>query len=1507
MMQIKHFLMPSLLLVAACAQDQPVVDTVQPSYTAKRDLLGREWYMRTTVIDTKFTNAQSFPGAMGGLARGVFEVQEKALFFYRTYEFLAGSEAYAQKSDTDTPLKDADGHPVMHAVPQDYQKIACSADSACHAGARCANAARTGEGDSAAWQDEGDWQGFCVNHAQAYVYRGSPLMAFPITSHFDISYTYSTATGEKTNKRYENTSDRKWYDREFMRVQWGANQLLSFDADVLASTGASVVYAGDSAPAGEGFQQGVDKKCSDNSSDCGDPFSTQAFFTYTHRQILTAKMLQMSDGSQVPACFFAPYYVGGLFDCASEEYTVRTFFLEVPKYSDPQRQYVAREMDDVEMQKFGFFRSERQVYDIQFGNIFSNEVRRAVRHRIWDKYVKKLDADGAWRGDFDYTQMTPQPIVYYLNDAHPRELVAQSIAIAKMWSEPFEAVVKFQKPSFKLDFPMFVLCENSDAQAQAAIAAGGKQDDGKWTPGPDGQLAPIADGTVAQWSGTDLGRRFCRNMAQSHVFGDLRWSFMHVVNQPLQNNLYGYGPAANDPLTGEIISASAHSYVSAMKTGAESALQAMELAAGILDFNDVERASEKKYVVHTRVVQQYDLKGPKSLDEVREHVAAMLDPEVRAHLENTGLEQSDAAGTWAQSRMARIQMNSQLDEMLIGDDDGHTVQALFKLWNIPVGQSAIVTDADRKQLSLANWANKAGYQSSQAMFDKLAERTVHFAEFADGAILGLAQQYGARYDEALCKAYQGAQTPTLMTWKAESTPAVGCPTLGAFESLGLGKGRICVAIDQNPTWATCSAGTLAQQLRLALNDVGSDNSPYNVQQHVLPGPFYTDTNDPLIRATQQIGRDVIAGLRADIKSDLWQQIYRGTAQHEVGHTLGLRHNFEASTDALNYHKHFWDLKLDPNGAVVNPFAPETAAQSQGSMRMHMVASVMDYTAKFNSRFLGVGLYDKAALKFGYGDMVQVFDHPPVLDAAPDAGLAPMAQYLATPQDSDPSVVMLQDHGVTDLNKINRRIHYTTLPKYYGGVSNMYARHDVSWRDIKGTPCAQDSDCGGKICAKLGEASFCADKATRASEVPFRFCSDEYNGQTPSCATFDEGADPYEITRNALEDYENYWFFWGYMRDNELFNPNDYSSRVQRQFLVANRQMQFWAIDFATYQKNGWWKARYGKDFDQDVNGGLSGAFASLLGFNTMAQTFGRPNPGYYDFNALRGRFEPYNQIDNQQVDLHWIDELSGARPIYSAFGGGYLYRPVTAGQIYDRLAAFQMLSDPTLPRFIGINESEDTRRYLVSYFTLFPRQLINIFGGISFEGIDSYGWMLLQGASLNGSEDTLLRPLFAGANVATPKLCADYPAGTSLKDKVGCVKYRVYPDPRPTFPSTRFRMPLLGSLYGMSFLTKGYDRTYLDLARVFVAGNQAQITLPDDVSPGNIAKFIDPLSGRQYVAAKASDKTLNPGYEAVLAAQKELAKYLTLDKLQADYLFSEYQFRVSLLDLVRTMHEVYEY
>ena len=595
------------------------------------------------------------------------------------------------------------------------------------------------------------------------------------------------------------------------------------------------------------------------------------------------------------------------------------------------------------------------------------------------------------------------------------------------------------------------------------------------------------------------------------------------------------------------------------------------------------------------------------------------------------------------------------------------------------------------------------------------------------------------------------------------------------------------------------------------------------------------------------------------------------------------------------------MKVDKNGEVINPWQPDTQVQGAGNIRTQALASVMDYCASFNGEFAGVGLYDKAAIKFGYGDMVEVFDHAPDLTTSPGGDLAPMADYLATPADDDPSVKMLQDQGATDMLKLTRRLHYSTLPKYFGSVDNMYARSNKSWHDLKGNVCTDDTQCGaGKKCRVLGDASYCAD--TSVTEVPYRFCSDELNGMTPTCATFDEGADPYEIARNQLDYYENYWFFYGYARDSETFSPNTYSATVERAFLTAARQYQFWAIDFATYQKDGWWQKRYGREFDEDVNGGLSGAYATLNTFNTLTNVIARPTPGYFTYNGVRKRFEPYNSVDNISADAHWLDDLSGARPLYPSYGGGYLYRPMSGGQIYDRLAAFQVLADPTT-NFLANNETEDTRRYLVSFFNAFPRQLINLFAAISVEDGSRYGWYVLQGAT--DEEDYVQRRVWAGPGADTPpKLCAAFAPDATAADKIGCQKYTIFPDGRPTFPSSRFRMPLLGSLYGMSLLTKGFNRAYMDVSRVFIKGNQASIDLPPDVT---VATFTDPLSGKTYVAPMTANDTANPGYEAVLLAAAELAKFNDLSLLQQNYLFSEYQFRVSLLDLIRTMHETYEY
>lgn len=1493
--------------LASCAQDREDISRVQPNYTKKSELLGREYYLRSTVVQTSFGVGSTFPGAMSKMVRGVFDVQQNALYFYRTYEFMEGSEAYAQKSDVDIPLKDANGKVITHAVPEDYQQISCNVEGKgeeCGKASRCANKWRADK-----WPEEENWHGNCVRLGKKYVYRGAPVLGYPILSHFDIVRGYSTATGEETNVLSENTSDRKWFDREYMRVAWGGQSVVSYDHDVLFDTaaagGGTVIYEGENAPGGEQFEKG-ETKLNDT--------EPQQWFHYIAKVVAAPASTYLEGFGQIPICFFYPWYAGGVYDCNSEELKIRYSFLEVPKYSkEPERAYVARDSSDVEMEKFGYFRTERPVFDIQFGNTHNGAIRRVERHRIWDKYVKcnvnpKDDkgADGkpkcvaaskdtVWRGDFDYSKMTPVPVVYYINADHPRELVAASVEITRRWSEAFDATVTALKGK-KPDHPMYILCENSDAGAQAAIAKG----------------MP-----VAEWSKSGKpGAKFCKEMDKPHLFGDLRWSVMHAVPNPIQVGLYGYGPSAADPITGEVIAASAHAYVGVMKPGAEAALQNLELLAGIKDWNDIKSANEKKfksYQVNALTLDGPSVgKAPTSLSAVQAEVAAMMDGDVRERLQSEGLPLEDNGGTYAQGRFAKIKQAPELNALVSGDDDGHTIPLRFKDPRVTTAKGPMTYTPDQLQaFSLANWNHTAARQGRENVTRALAEKTIHFQDFADNAILGLADEYGRRYDAEFCKAYAVAPG-TLFTAAFSAVGTATCGAEGEYQSAGAGSGRICAkATDGKNYWQTCSTKMLMQKIRIALNK-SNGGSPLAESYRVLPGPLYTDNSDPVIRATQELGRPLADSLRAKFKTELLERIYMGTQEHEVGHTLGLRHNFEASTDAMNFNKEFWTAKLKAGSKdeVANPLQQDTYEQAIARVREKQLASVMDYTSKFNGRYAGVGLYDRAAIKFGYGNLVEVFENfkPADLDADPDGvgPLAAAAKYLETPAKSKAGVNMVQHHGNQDMNILNRRLHWSTLPKYFKGVDNMLARKDVSWTELKGDRCSSDGDCGGgKKCAAFGEDKFCRDSTV--VEVPYRFCSDEYNGQTPTCATWDEGLDAYEIARNALEDYENYWWFYGWARDSETFHPNNYAARVERAMWTATRQFQFWAVDFATNQKDGWWKKRYGVDFDQDINGGLAGGLATLNTFNTMAQALGRPGCGFFGWNPVKGRYEPYTDVDQAQwTDIKRVDEVMGCRPLYPTYSyDGYQSRPESGGQMYDRLSALAMLTDPTYPSFIATNESEDTRRYLVSFYNVFPRQLTNLLASMSVEDATSYGWQVVAGK--NSDDDKLVPRPWVGTEASKGRqLCSSLPTGATDAEREGCLKYDVFPDARPVFPSSRFRMPLQATYYGMAVLTKGFNRTFLDVSRIFLKGHHAQIELPSDLAKEDIATFVDPLSGKTYIAPKVTNEMINPGFLAVKLAEAELKKWTTLGKLQDNYLFSEYQFRVSLLDIMRSMHEVFE-
>ena len=61
---------------------------------------------------------------------------------------------------------------------------------------------------------------------------------------------------------------------------------------------------------------------------------------------------------------------------------------------------------------------------------------------------------------------------------------------------------------------------------------------------------------------------------------------------------------------------------------------------------------------------------------------------------------------------------------------------------------------------------------------------------------------------------------------------------------------------------------------------------------------------------------------------------------------------------------------------MNLWGADTENQTYNHIRRGQLTSVMDYTSKFNGRDDGLGAYDDAAIRWGYGQLVEVFNQPP---------------------------------------------------------------------------------------------------------------------------------------------------------------------------------------------------------------------------------------------------------------------------------------------------------------------------------------------------------------------------------------------------------------------------------------------------------------------------------------------------------------------------------------------------
>ena len=331
----------SAVVAFGCAQPE-LLDRTQPNYVRKADLLDGQWYIKETVVDLpKTPGAPGVIGSGGNLEKVRWEVQENLLVGYRTYEVVPGA----------TPGVD----PVKSKIGD----------------------VRTRDGKP---------------------FKGNPVVAYTITSHFDRQRQYNPATGEVTNVLVEDTQDRPWYQREFMRVDWRTSQVQNYQ-NCSAPSGLPnqcldgrgiynrTITDQDPNPRNESMvfacEDGSERR--DSTLSCGS--SRLKYFDFTTEVVIDPPAIDYPGYGRLPICLF-----NSTVDCESASAKMRTAVMKVDEARVDD--YEPLVYSDKLMVKFGYFRNENYTYSKDRYWTYTGQQFFAMRHNIWQKSKEPVLLNG---------------------------------------------------------------------------------------------------------------------------------------------------------------------------------------------------------------------------------------------------------------------------------------------------------------------------------------------------------------------------------------------------------------------------------------------------------------------------------------------------------------------------------------------------------------------------------------------------------------------------------------------------------------------------------------------------------------------------------------------------------------------------------------------------------------------------------------------------------------------------------------------------------------------------------------------------------------------------------------------------------------------------------------------------------------------------------------------------------------------------------------------------------
>lgn len=627
-----------------------------------------------------------------------------------------------------------------------------------------------------------------------------------------------------------------------------------------------------------------------------------------------------------------------------------------------------------------------------------------------------------------------------------------------------------------------------------------------------------------------------------------------------------------------------------------------------------------------------------------------------------------------------------------------------------------------------------------------------------------------------------------------------------------------------------------------------------------------------------------------IYHQLWKETFKGIALHEVGHSLGMLHQFSSSYDSANFLPQYWQLRTQEGKAAqtcggkartgdtwsagkdscMGPryIDPETddemgqAGESRPGIAYFGHTSTMEYQ---NERFfetVGLGSYDLHTMGLLYGRVLQTFD----ADVIP-VPLQDNFAFRNWSQLPDQNYIYWASPELGN-QKFMQPMHYTEQARQFKVFETSMCRPatqqemaHAEWRVVHGQICsfpskdyAAWSDFEDGLPSEsptwMNPASdsilkWRVSPAAKgwASNVrwPYRWgvSSNSYPHTNPS----DAGADIYEVVQETIRKFKLGYPFQYFRRQNRDWYYRTVPSRVINGFYERLR-----AFHWSMANSNAWL-------------GGLDAQSAGMIAasdnwwrpyvvaetdmFNHIALALMQPQIGPYQqmakpVDGIKPLYDPEGLSSAPQE--FEIDASTGRfiDPDYDSTakgGGSWAYQDWVnhTGFVVEKAEAARALTDGRAV-FSTISRENylDGRNVNINFRTDMPQQLDRLLGGILSGDFETVAPFVLSSdqddPDGNGLPNPEVHPFDLGG--ATPVR----PAGSRI-----------------LFPNVGYKQTLGTLVYAHIFARLNGDLTLSNKMRIWVDGLAGELKIPD----AQQIRFTNPESGYTYVGRKYGPQTID--------------------------------------------------